>query len=110
EVEPGGQQHGRVDLELFLVPSRAERASADLHHHLADRAAIQMTALDLGAGDPLHEVVEQLDRLVLVVEGRMAKNADAIEWQRRSRAHPAAQAAPALASVQRAQSVYLVIV
>ncbi len=99
-----------MELQLLLVPARSQRAAAQLEHNLGDRAPIQVAPLDLGDRDPLHQVVEKLDRLVLFIQGRMAEHADSIERQRRRPADGAAHAPTALVRVQRAQSVYLVMI
>ncbi len=99
-----------MELELFLVPSRAERATANLNDHLGDRAAIQVGALGLRDRDVFGEILEQLDRLVVLMQRGVTEDTHAIKWQRRRGADLAAQPAPALARVKRAQSVYRVMV
>jgi len=99
-----------MELQLLFVPARTQRAAAQLEDNLNDRAPIQVAALDLGDWDPLHQVVEQLDRLVLFIQGRVAEHADAIERQRGRPTDGAAHAPAPLVGVQRAQSVYLVMI
>src|SRR5260370_26476001 len=110
QVQPFRPQDGRVELHLFLLPSRAERAASDLNGHLSDGAAIQVAALGFGNRDPLGQIVEQLEGFVVLVQRSVAEHTGAIERQRRRTADLAAQAAPSLTRVHSAQSVYLVMV
>jgi len=99
-----------MELQLLLVPSRAECPTANLDYNLGDWPAIEVAALGFGDGDSFGQIVEKLDRFVVLVQRSVAEDACAIERQRGRAADLAAQAASSLAGVKRAQSVYLVMV
>jgi len=69
-----------------------------------------MAAFGLRDRDPLRQVVEQLDGFVVLMKRGVAEDTNAIEGQRGRGTDLAAHAASTLARVQRAQSVYLVMV
>src|ERR1700736_4451790 len=81
EVQPSGEQHRWMELALLLV-----------------------------SGNSLDQVIEQLERVVVRVQRRVAEHAHPVERQRRRGADSAAHTASTLIRFQRAQSVYLVMI
>src|SRR5205823_9894448 len=83
QVAPGGQLDRRRQLQQVVLEAGAEAASVEVDRQLRDRPPVQVAALGLGDRNPLGQVVQQLDRLVMIDQRRVAENTCVVDGKRR---------------------------